>query len=115
MVAVAETPGTLQRGLGPATDDDRQRRPLRRERVEHEVIERVEAALERLGRARPEMPPELDRLVEIGAADVEPIGRAEVSELPQVPPDTDADDEPTARQRVERGQLFRQEDGVPLR
>src|SRR5215210_3068354 len=61
------------------------------------------------------MPPQADRLVEVRAANVEAIRGADIRELALVPPDADARDHPTAAQHIERRELLRQHDGVPLR
>ena len=73
VVAVAEGAGSSERRLGATPDHDRQRR-LDGQRPEHEVLDRVEAASERLGRTRPQVAPQPDRLVEVGATDMEAVG-----------------------------------------
>ena len=88
---------------------------LHRERTEHEVLERVEAAEEGLAGARPEMAPQPDRLVEIGAANVEAVSGTEVGELGPVPADADAGADPAAAQRIERRELLGEDDRVALR
>ena len=75
----------------------------------------VERARERLRRTRPEVPPQPDRLVQIGTPPVEHLRRADVGELGLAPADAHARDQPTIAQGVERGQLLRQEHGVALR
>ena len=70
--------------------------------------------MERLHGPAPEVPPEGDRLVKVRAADVEPVGRAQVGELGPVPADADAGDDPAAGQGVERRQLLGQDDGSAL-
>ena len=82
VVAVAQPSGPLERSVGSATDQDRQRGALRRQRARtRNPRDRVEPPDERLGRPRPQVSPEPDRLVEIRAAHVESIGRVEVREL----------------------------------
>ena len=82
---------------------------------EREVVERVEASVERLGRAGPEMPPQPDGLVEVRASDVEPIRDAEVLELALAPADPDAGDHPAAAEAVEGRQLLGEDHGVAVR
>ena len=95
--------------------EDRQRRALRRQWPEHEVVDRMEPPDERLGRTRPEVSPERDRFVEIRATDVESIGLVEIREFPPVPADADPGDEPAAAQRIERRELLGEDDRIPLR
>ena len=114
VVAVGEAPGAPKGRLGGAADQDRQD-VLDGSRPEGEVLERVEPAMERLGRARPQVAPEPDRLVEVRAAHVETVGHRQVPELGRVPADADPGRDPAATQRVERGQLLGEQDRVPLR
>ena len=73
VIAVGERPRPPERRLVASADDDRQRR-LHRERPEREVVDGVEPAVERLGRARPQVTPQPDRLVEVRTPHVEPVG-----------------------------------------
>ncbi len=114
MVAIAQSSRALQRGLRSAADEDRQRRALRRQGIEYEVLERMEATGERFGRAGPEVPPELDCLVQIRPTLMESVGRAEVAELLLVPADADAGEDPAVGQRVERRELLGEDDRIPL-
>ena len=114
MVAVGETPGPLKGRHGGPADEDRQD-VLDGSRPEREVLERVEPAMERLGRARPEVAPEPDRLVQVRPAHVETVAHRQVPELGRVPADADPGRDPAAAQRVERGQLLGEQDRVPLR
>ena len=59
--------------------------PAWRQRPEGVIAQLVEATDERLLTARPEVAPQPDRLVEVGAAHVEPVGCAEIAELLLVP------------------------------
>ena len=60
------------------------------------------------------MAPQRDRLVEIRAPHVEPVTGAEIRELRLAPANPEAGDHPAARQRVERGELLREDHGVAL-
>ena len=115
LVAVTQPPGPLQGRLGSPAHDDGQRRALAGQGSEREIVERVEPALERLGRSRPEVTPHSDRLVEVRTPHAEAIGDPEVRELGLVPADADARDHPPVGQVVERGQLLCEQHRVPLR
>jgi hypothetical protein len=82
---------------------------------EHEVVDRVEATLEWLGRPRPEVTPQADRLVEVCATDMEAVGDSQVRELALVPADADPGDHPTAAQGIERRELLGENHRVALR
>ena len=101
--------------FGAAADDDQGTARLCRRGLEDEVGQVMEAALERLARSRPQVAPQVDRLVEVGAADTEPIAHPEVLELDPVPTDADTGDQPALAQHVERGELLGDDDGRPLR
>jgi hypothetical protein len=60
------------------------------------------------------MAPQADRLRQVGAADRESILRREVPELAGVPAHADAGDDTATGQGVERGELLRQDDRIPL-
>ena len=114
MVAVAETARPLERRLGSPAEPDRERRAALGERLEDEVVDVVEAAVERARLSAPQVPPQEDRLLEVGAADREPVGHPEVGELDAIPADPDPGNDATPRQRVERRQLLGQHDGLAL-
>jgi hypothetical protein len=60
------------------------------------------------------MAPQADRLGHVGAADREPVLRREVPELAGVPAHADAGHDPATGQGVERRELLREDDRVPL-
>ena len=74
----------------------------------------MEPAFEGLGRSRPEVAPQPDRLVDERAPDGEALGHREIGELALAPADADPRDRPPARQRVERRDLLGKDNGVPL-
>jgi hypothetical protein len=115
VVAVGQPPGPPECRLDPTADDDRQRPALVGEGTEREVVEHVEAPVERLGRTRPEVAPQRDRLVEVRAAHVEPFVHAEVAVLVVVPAAADPRHDAPSTQRVERGELLGEDDRVALR
>ena len=80
--------------------------------LEDEVADLVESTDERLPRTRPQVTPEPDRLIEVGAAHVEPVAHAEIAELDLVPAQSDAGDHPTPGQRVDRLSAGRHADPV---
>src|SRR3954465_5047668 len=94
-------------GLGRApAKPDRERIALGRQRAEDVVIELMKSTVEGLGGPGPHVPKEEDRLLEVGATEMEPLGRADVRELRLVPAGTQARDEPPVRQLIERRELF---------
>jgi hypothetical protein len=101
--------------LVATTEPDRHVDALGGERLEEEVLEAVEPAVERLAAAGPEVPAHIDRLLRVRAALVEALGDADVRELGSIPADAEAGDEATIGERIERGQLLREDDRVAHR
>src|SRR6266540_873973 len=95
------------------TDDDRRMRPLHRPRALDDVGEADEAPLERRRRLVPQRPHDRQVLVGPGAT----IGQrhAERAQLRLDIADPDADGQPPLGQHVDRRELLRQQDRLPLR
>jgi hypothetical protein len=107
VIAVGEPADPPERALVPGADPDREARALVRERPEDEIVEAVEPALEWRGIPGPEMAAEVDRLLEVGAPDLEPLGRPRVRELVAIPAHAEPRDEPPAGERVDGCELLR--------
>jgi hypothetical protein len=75
----------------------------------------MEAALERGVFPRPEVPPEEDRLVDIGPTGARPVRHRKVPVLVLVPAETDAGGDAPSGEDVDRRQLLRQDDRLPHR
>jgi hypothetical protein len=73
VISVTESTRPPKSGSRTPAHDDRKTLALSGQRPIDKVTEAVEVAFKRLDRAGPQMPPQSDRFVEVGAASVEAI------------------------------------------